>query len=102
MKGYICRWERRKEPHSHVMDYWFDHRPEKAAFWRTKEEADADCMIFNREGITIPSSEGGSYLCNNFRSEERSPGEFVIFCEAPFIGSWTDECVGRIRRTASD
>jgi hypothetical protein len=35
--------------------------------------------------VTIPSSEGGVYRCRDFKVEQRSPDEFVIFTVAPFI-----------------
>lgn len=87
MKGYVQRWEWRKtsEDDGNMLDYWFTANSEEAAVWKTKEEADLDCTLFDRRAIEIPSSVGGKHICRGFRSEERKPGEFVVFCDAPFI-----------------
>ncbi len=85
LKGYISRWERCKEPQTHVMDYWFTSNPNSAAHWETKEHAEVDCKAFFNDIITIPSSLGGTHVCRDFTVEERKPDEFVVFCEAPFI-----------------
>lgn len=85
-KGYLARWERRKNPgENHITDYWFSFTPNRAAVWDTKQEAENDCTaIFNRFGIDILASNGGTYLCRNFVVEERGAREFIVFCEAPF------------------
>jgi hypothetical protein len=84
-KGYLARWKRREKPEDHVTDYWFAFSPERAATWETKQEAEKDCTaIFNRFGIDIVS-DGDTYLCRNFVVEERSPQEFVVCCDAPFL-----------------
>ena len=88
-KGYISRWKQREKPHELIMDYWFTSNPESAAYWETKEEADGDCGLFERNKIEIPSAEGGTYICKGFKSEELRPGRFVVFCEAPFIPQQT-------------
>ncbi|HEV3040559.1 MAG TPA: hypothetical protein VHA33_22540 [Candidatus Angelobacter sp.] len=88
----MTRWKKREEPgQTHIMDYWFDHRIEKAAYWRTKEEAEADCVLFNNLPISIPSSQGGIHVCKGWQVEERALGEYVVFCEAPFILTKTGE-----------
>jgi hypothetical protein len=84
LKGYIGRW-RKRENDQRIMDYCFTSRPENAASWDTRQEAENDCILFNRNRIVIPSSEGGTYVCHDFKAEERAPDEFVIFCIAPFI-----------------
>jgi hypothetical protein len=84
-KAYIYRWQQREKPEQHTTDFWFSSKPEKAACWQTKEEAEADCKLFNLYSIKIVSADGGTYTCKGFRAEERNPGEFVIFCEAPFV-----------------
>jgi len=85
LKGYIVGWKVREKPEEHKIDYWFDHRAEKAAYWPTRQEAENDCAIFDYHCIVIPSAEGGTHVCNGFKVEERAPGEFVVFCLAPFI-----------------
>jgi len=85
LKGYISRWESRKEPETRILDYWFTSNPNSAWYWETKEEAEADCKAFFNDRITIPSSFGGTHLCRDFRVEERKINEFLVFCEAPFI-----------------
>lgn len=90
-KGYIQRWKDRKEPGTVVdevipkTDYWFTADSANAAHWASKEAADIDCGLFNRANIEIPSLNGGTHICTDFKSEERAPGEFVVFCEAPFV-----------------
>ena len=86
MKGYLSRWNKREQPEqSHIMDYWFDPRIENAAHWRTKQEAEVDRVLFENLPITIPSSQGGFHVLKGFKVEERALGEYVIFCEGPFI-----------------
>jgi len=85
LKGYVNRWKKRDKPEEHVMDYWFCSRAENAAVWDTREGAENDCVLFNHHRIVIPSSEGGTYICRDFKVEERAPGEFVVFCMAPFV-----------------
>jgi hypothetical protein len=84
-KGYIQSWLQREKPETNIIDCTFTTNREKAAHWATKEDADAECVIFDSSSIEIPSAEGGKYICKGFRAEERKPNEFVIFCEAPFI-----------------
>ncbi len=83
-KGYIVRWKRREKPEADTTDYWFDSRPEKAAYWETKEEAENDCVLFERHPIVLTLSGGSTHTCTGFRVEQRAPKEFVIFCLAPF------------------
>lgn len=85
MKGYVSRWQKRERPDENIMDYWFCSRAENAAVWDTREGAENDCVLFNRHQIVIPSSNGGPYVCRDFKIEERAPGEFVVYCVAPFI-----------------
>lgn len=85
LKGYLSRWKLREKPEEQIMDYWFDSRPEKAACWEKREDAENDCVIFNYHHIVIPSSEGGTHVCKDFKVEQRAPNEFVVFCVAPFI-----------------
>ena len=84
-KAYVTRWKRREKPEEHIVDYWFDSRSENAMYWETREQADIDCGLLNHLQIVIPSSEGGTHICKDFKVEQRVSGEFVVFCEAPFI-----------------
>ena len=84
-KAYIAHWMNRQKPEEHLANYWFDSRPEKAACWQTKERADSDCALLNHLQIEIPSSNGGTHVCNGFKVEKLPSGNFAIFCEAPFI-----------------
>ena len=86
LKGYVTGWKDRQKPEErHIVDVGFDHRPEKGACWKTRQEAENDCPIFDHWRIVIPSAEGGTHVCRGFRVEERAPAEFVVFCEGPFI-----------------
>jgi hypothetical protein len=83
-KGYINRWESRKDPNENSIDYWFCEYAKDAAYWPTRELAEIDAMHFNR-GITIPSALGGSHTIFDFQVEEFATDHFVIFAIAPFI-----------------
>lgn len=85
LKGYINHWREREKPEQHRVDYWFSARIEQAATWPTKEEAESNCTIFNHHRIVIPSSQGGTHVCDDFKVDERAPGQFVVYCMAPFI-----------------
>src|SRR5438270_13679980 len=84
-RGYVSRWqlvtENGKPPRT---DYWFNSKIENAAHWPTRQDAENDCVLFNR-GILIPSNEGGTHVCKGFKVEERTPVEYVVYCDAPFI-----------------
>lgn len=91
LKSYIARWKAREKPEAQIIDYWFDSNPENAACWETKEEAEGDCVIFDRQRIAIPSAEGGTHICRGFKVEQRAPKQFVVFCTIPGRGdapSW--------------
>jgi catechol 2,3-dioxygenase-like lactoylglutathione lyase family enzyme len=77
------RTARRSERHK--IDVWFAATPESAAVWETLEEADTDCRVFDRCTIQMQPSNGKPFTCRRFKSEERSPAEFVVFCEGPFV-----------------
>jgi hypothetical protein len=87
LKAYVRRswYPKESEALRHHLQVAFTSKPEGANWYDTRQEAESDCAnIFNR-GIVIDSSEGGKQTLRNFRVEERKPGEFVIFCEGPFI-----------------
>jgi hypothetical protein len=90
-KAYIAHWMKREKPEEHLAYYLFDSRSEKAANWKTKERADIDCALFNHLQIEIPSSNGGTHVCNGFKVEKLTSGNFAIFCEAPFIPMETSD-----------
>lgn len=86
LKAYVQRWEEQDSPYGRHLEYFFTASPENAATWPAKDEADIDCKwVFERSNIRILSARGGYHTCTNFKSEERRPGEFVVYCEAPFI-----------------
>ncbi len=85
LKAYVQSWELLKEPEGNKIDYWFCSRPEDAAAWESQQEANNDCVLFDRHHIVVSSSQGGTFICRDFRTEERAPGEFVVYCTGPFI-----------------
>jgi hypothetical protein len=85
LKAYITKWTEEPQERHTRFDVRFDSHPQNAAYWKTKEQAENECVIFDRLNIVIPSAEGGTHICNGFRVEERKPEEFVIFYEGPFI-----------------
>jgi hypothetical protein len=86
LKAYISHWKRREKPEErHIVDFWVTTDPKKAAPYETKQEAENDCVLFERFPILIASSEGGTHTCTGWKVEELAPKEFVVFCVAPFI-----------------
>jgi len=65
--------------------YGFTSHPEKAHYWETRDEAEADCKKMNERGVEIPKGSGRTY--RNFEIEERGPKEFLICCAAKFTES---------------
>lgn len=85
-KGYIARIEHvRAEPGKHEarIDYWFSSKLEEAVFWDTRLSAERTLDAINR-GVDIQAENGGKYHCTDFKVEQRTPKEFVIYCDAPF------------------
>jgi hypothetical protein len=83
-KGYISNFKKCETEGKWFEDISFDSDPERAWNWATREGAEIDCMDLNR-GVEIPSSKGGFFMLSGFKIEERPRGEFLIFCEGPFI-----------------
>jgi hypothetical protein len=83
LKGYVRNyWDVEK---STRVDFSFGADADSAMVWKTRAEADTACAMFDHQNIRIPSASGGDHVCRGFKSEERKPSEFVVFCEAPFI-----------------
>jgi hypothetical protein len=85
MGGYIQGWQYRNGSEAHLLDCSFTDTLQDAKSWATKEEAESNRDAFECKRITIPSAEGGTYVCEGFRTEQCKDGKFVVFCEAPFI-----------------
>jgi hypothetical protein len=85
LKGYVHHWDLKETAQERDLEYSFDSSNEDVATWASKEEAEIDCRLFDRQNIRIPSALGGYHICSGFKCEERSPGTFVVYCEAPFI-----------------
>jgi len=86
MLGYVIGWRERETPEGRTkVDVWFDHRPEKAVCGKTRKQAEDDCALLDCYRVKIPLSEGSEHVCGSFKVEERSPEEFVVFCEVPFV-----------------
>ena len=91
-KMYVRGWRDREEPEEErllrgrsLVDMSFDHTPEEVAVWSTRQSAEGDCAIFESWQVVIPAAGGGTHICKDFQIEERAPGEFVAFCDAPFV-----------------
>ena len=80
-KAYIHSWKPDVPPNDNRNVYTFCSKAEVAAAWPLREFAEVERMELNR-GVTIPY--GGLYVCREFHVEERTPEEFVIYCEIPF------------------
>jgi hypothetical protein len=67
------------------VEVYFTFNPEHAAaLWSTREHAQHACRVFDSYNIRVSWVEDDSYICKDFQVEERSPQQFVIFCEGPF------------------
>jgi hypothetical protein len=84
-KAYISGWQPHDKPEEMKTDYSFTSNPESAHCWTSKEEALIECKIFDVASIKVEPAESGAFICKGFQAEERRPGEFVIFCEGPFV-----------------
>jgi hypothetical protein len=60
----------------------FTLNPEHAAVWTAREQASYACRVFDSYNIHVSWAEDGG--CKDFQVEERSPQQFLIFCEGPF------------------
>jgi hypothetical protein len=85
MRGYVSRQEFRQNDSRKTLDVWFTSNPEAAWNWGTREEAQAACKYYEDLEVTINSALGGTHICSGFKSQARKPGEFIVFCDAPFI-----------------
>ena len=86
IKKYLLWMEPSKIPVAGMdTDYRFTSNRDEAAYWPTKALAQASCRDFGNSQITICSSTGGTYVCGDFKLEERKPDEFVVSGEAPFV-----------------
>ena len=61
---------------------FFHPRPENAAYYETREAAEADCVLFDSYNIEIETPDG-THVCKGFKVEARGRAEFVIFHEGP-------------------
>ena len=85
-KEYVIWYKFRTVPEERYrVDVWFSPYPDKAMYWDTRAQAEADCDLFERWQIEIPSSQGGTHVCVGFRVEQRTANEFVVCCDGPFI-----------------
>jgi hypothetical protein len=85
MRGYVSGQEFRQNDPKKTLEVWFTSNPEAAWNWETREEAQAACKYYEDHEIIICSALGGTHICSGFESEARRPGEFIVFCDAPFI-----------------
>ena|SRR6266478_4856198 len=83
LKAYVSRWKEWEKSEESKIDYWFAAHAENAAYWKTREEAESNCPIFDYHHIAISSPSCGTHICSDFKVEERAPNEFVVFCLWP-------------------
>jgi len=84
IKGYY-RHEEKNKDYPHRLDYFFTSKPENAAYYTTRLDAETGCKVLEMSQVSIPSSEGGFHTLRNFRVEEVSSDRFVVYCDGPFI-----------------
>jgi hypothetical protein len=98
VRGYIRKYQGIKDekaPLGWRTDFWFAVK-ESAMFWETLKDAEIARDLFERQGIKIDLPGGGKHVCVGFEIEERKPGEYVIFCDAPFTPTPRKEAVKEI------
>jgi hypothetical protein len=82
-KGYIRRsWQAKPTDNHDTIE--FCEFAKDAAHFETRARVENAHFLLSR-GVTIPSAWGGDYVCHEFTVEQVPSGEFVIYCEAPFI-----------------
>jgi len=85
-KGYVSHKDVVKDADgfSTRTDVDFSSKKEAAYSWQTEQEARDEANILEHRDIAITTAEGHRHVCKGYRVEERAPGEFIIWCEAPF------------------
>jgi hypothetical protein len=86
LRIYVTDW-RDKETHGRTtpVEVFFSFQAEEAHAWHSKEQAQSLCRDFDSYEVKVDWTEDGEkYLCKDFLVEERSPGQFVLFCDGPF------------------
>jgi len=79
--GTVATWEEQDFAVRSASRIFFTASPENAATWPAKDEA----ILIVSGFFDVPDSEflpawgGGYHFCTDFKSEERRPGEFVVF-----------------------
>ena len=81
-KGYLVDFEPDPQAQDFGKRYVFGSKPEDALAYESREEGESTCNVLRKLGVTIP--KGGTYVCRDFKVEQRSSGDFVIWCEGPF------------------
>lgn len=87
-KGYVAKISYDRDPKRNDLrrtDVDFTSDKEKAGYWDRELDAQSACTILDNTRITIITAEGKPHVCEGFHYEERGPGEYVLFCEAPFV-----------------
>jgi hypothetical protein len=85
LRAYITGWQdRESEGMRTPVEVTFSFKPEEAFSWPSRESAQLACPIFDSYRVVVSWAKGGEYVCKDFRVEERSPREFLIFCDGPF------------------
>src|SRR5258708_3131502 len=86
VKGYIGKIGTRRDPDGFAkwIDVDFDSMKEAACHWSTKEEAENEAGMLEYHDIAITKAEGQRHVCKGYQVEQRAPGEFIIWCDAPF------------------
>lgn len=86
-KGYVGNISTEKDVQGFraVIHVDFASKKESAGFWQTRQDAEDDAAVLEHHDIAITTAEGQRHICKGYEVEERAPGEFVIWCEAPFF-----------------
>lgn len=86
-RGYIKRisTERDLKGFGKWIHVDFGSTKEGAGFWPSREEAEMDAGMLEHHDIAIITVDGQRHVCKGYQVEERAPGEFVVWVEAPFV-----------------
>ncbi len=85
IKAYVHSAKFRTTPQErHIRDVLFTTKIEDAMHYDSREEAQSDVQLIFENRIQIDTIGGFKHTLEHFRVEERSPKEFVIWCEGPF------------------
>ena len=83
-KGYLIDFEPDPQAQDFGKRYVFGSKADGALAFDSREDCASQCNVLKKLGVTVPS-KNGTVVCRDFRVEQRVSGDFVIWCEGPFV-----------------